>query len=173
VPLLPEVPKQAGYTTGLIGKWHLGQGPEHHPLRRGFDFFMGFLGGGNSPQNPTLEVEGRIQQLQGFLIEIMAEEALRFLERNRHRPFALFFHTREPHMPYTPVPEQDLAPYQGRRLKTPHVTGFPEERLQEAYRNYYASITSIDRNLGGSWKRWRRWAWPRTPWSSSWATTAI
>jgi len=148
VPLLPEVLKQAGYTTGLIGKWHLGQGPEHHPLQRGFDFFMGFLGGSNAPKDPTLEVEGKTQHLKGFLIELMAEEALRFLRGNRHRPFALFFHTREPHMPYTPVPEQDLAPYQGKRFRTPKVPGFPEERLQEEYRHYYASITSIDRNLG-------------------------
>ncbi|MEY2878855.1 MAG: Arylsulfatase precursor [Verrucomicrobiota bacterium] len=37
----------AGYTTGMVGKWHLGSLPPHHPNRRGFDEFFGFLGGGH------------------------------------------------------------------------------------------------------------------------------
>jgi arylsulfatase A-like enzyme len=40
--------KTAGYATALVGKWHLGAGPEHHPLKRGFDEFYGFLGGSHS-----------------------------------------------------------------------------------------------------------------------------
>ena len=37
--------KAAGYATGLVGKWHLGADPKHHPQKRGFDEFFGFLGG--------------------------------------------------------------------------------------------------------------------------------
>src|SRR5688572_6918571 len=40
--------KTAGYTTGLVGKWHLGAQPEYHPLKRGFDEFYGFMGGAHS-----------------------------------------------------------------------------------------------------------------------------
>lgn len=40
-----QVMKQAGYHTGMIGKWHLGEGPGYHPLDRGFDEFFGMLGG--------------------------------------------------------------------------------------------------------------------------------
>ncbi len=39
--------RTAGYTTGAIGKWHLGAHPQFHPNRRGFDDFFGFLGGGH------------------------------------------------------------------------------------------------------------------------------
>jgi len=39
--------RAAGYTTGAIGKWHLGAHPQFHPNRRGFDDFFGFLGGGH------------------------------------------------------------------------------------------------------------------------------
>ena len=41
-----EVLQQAGYTTGAIGKWHLGEAPQFHPNRRGFDEFYCFAGGG-------------------------------------------------------------------------------------------------------------------------------
>ena len=37
--------KDAGYATGLVGKWHLGHDPERQPMKRGFDEFFGFLGG--------------------------------------------------------------------------------------------------------------------------------
>ncbi len=44
---LADALRAAGYTTGLVGKWHLGAHPQFHPNRRGFDEFFGFLGGGH------------------------------------------------------------------------------------------------------------------------------
>ena len=40
--------RAAGYTTGIVGKWHLGTTPDYHPQQRGFDEFFGFLGGAHS-----------------------------------------------------------------------------------------------------------------------------
>jgi len=146
---LAELFKRAGYTTALIGKWHLGHKKEiYHPLKRGFDYFMGFLGGGNRPMNPTLIVEGEERQLQGYLTDILTDDAIRFIREHRDKPFALFLHTRAPHAPYTPVPEEDMAHYIGKTFKAPKVEGVPDERVQEEYRGYYASVSSIDRNLG-------------------------
>ena len=45
--MLPEVMKAAGYVTGMVGKWHLGQPGPYYPAQRGFDFFFGFAGGGS------------------------------------------------------------------------------------------------------------------------------
>ena len=42
---LPQLLKNNGYTTGLIGKWHLGYKPEFGPNAHGFDYFFGFLSG--------------------------------------------------------------------------------------------------------------------------------
>ena len=45
--------KAAGYRTALIGKWHLGSSPDHHPQKRGFDEFFGFLGGAHDYFRPN------------------------------------------------------------------------------------------------------------------------
>lgn len=147
-PTIAEILRRAGYITGLIGKWHLGKEQLHHPLNRGFNYFMGFLGGGNYPKDPVLEVERKEREVKGFTIEIITKDAIRFINENKDKPFALFFHTREPHMPYTPTPQEDMAHYINKKLKVPELENFPKEELQERYRGYYASISSIDRNIG-------------------------
>lgn len=45
--ILADRLRTAGYTTGLVGKWHLGEDPKFHPMQRGFDEFFGFLRGGD------------------------------------------------------------------------------------------------------------------------------
>src|SRR4051794_14171519 len=84
-----QVLQRAGYATGLVGKWHLGEQPGQHPTRRGFDFFMGFLGGGNTPMDPVLEVDGKNKKLPGPLPDHLTDAALEFVGKNRERPFAL------------------------------------------------------------------------------------
>ncbi len=149
VPLLPEILKQAGYATALFGKWHLGhKRPEHHPNRRGFDLFVGARGGGFANKDPKLEVNGEVRQFPRFAIEVLTEYALQFMHQHNDRPFALFFHTREPHLPYLPVPEEAMKPYDGKKLKVPKVEGVPEERVQQEYRAYYSAITAVDIALG-------------------------
>ena len=151
---IAEVLRDAGYTTGLIGKWHLGKEKEFHPTRRGFDYFMGFLEGGNKPLNPTLEVNGKNQEVKGFLTDILADDAIKFIGTKRDKPFALFFHNRAPHKRYLPVPDEDIAHYENKKLKVPDLKEYPEindfteEQLQKEYREYYASISSVDRNIG-------------------------
>jgi len=144
----PQILQQHGYTTGLVGKWHLGTQPQFHPHRLGFDHFTGFLGGGNKPMNPLLEVNGRDVQMQGSLPDLLVDDAIGFLRTNRGRPFALCLHFRAPHRPYGPVPEQDSAPY---RNLDPTVPDFPAAdipQLKRSHLDYYASVSSIDRNLG-------------------------
>ncbi|MFI5459782.1 MAG: sulfatase [Isosphaerales bacterium] len=144
----PELLKGFGYATMLAGKWHLGTRDEFHPARQGFDAFFGFRDGSNQPINPKLEVDGRIRQLQGSLPDLLVDEGLKFVERHRDRPFLLSIHFRAPHTPYAPVPEQDSAPYRTLDPKIPDVPGLPRQRVKQLYREYYASISSVDRNVG-------------------------
>lgn len=144
----PEVLRRAGYRTALIGKWHLGDQPQFHPTRFGFDHFYGFLAGGSTPLNPELEVNGEVKKLKGTLADLLTDDALRFIETNRARPFALQINFREPHLPYGPVPEEDSAPFKNLDPTIPDFPGLKIEQAKKWTREYYASIHSVDRNLG-------------------------
>ena len=144
----PEVLQRNGYRTALLGKWHLGSQSQFHPTKRGFDHFYGFLGGGNTPLNPTLEVNGKETKLEGSLPDLLTDEALRFVEANKVRPFALSLHFRAPHTPYAPVLEVDSEPFKTLDPTIPDFKGLDAVQTKRLYREYYASIHSVDRNLG-------------------------
>ncbi|MFQ5930011.1 MAG: sulfatase, partial [Acidobacteriota bacterium] len=144
----PAVLQQHGYATALLGKWHLGTKPRFHPTRGGFDHFFGFLGGGNRPMDPTLEVEGENRRLKGPLPDLLVDDAIHFIESNRTRPFALLLHFRAPHSPYAPVPKEDSSPFQDLSPTVPGESGVDIAQIKRWTRDYYASIHSIDRNLG-------------------------
>ncbi len=144
----PELLRQHGYRTGLFGKWHLGLLPQHHPTRRGFDQFVGFRSGGNRPMDPVLEVDGKEQRFKGPLPDILTEHAIRFIEENADRPFLVCVSFRAPHAPYGPVPEVDRRPYVGLSPRVPAYPGLDLDRVRKLTLDYYASITSVDRNVG-------------------------
>jgi uncharacterized sulfatase len=144
----PAVLRKNGYATALLGKWHLGHRPEHHPTKFGYDHFWGFLGGGTEPIDPHVEVAGTVQQLKGPVPDLLTDEAMRWIESNGGQPFALSMHFREPHLPYGPVPEQDRAVYKDSDLKVPQLKLLDEKVTKDLTREYYASVHAIDRNLG-------------------------
>lgn len=144
----PEVLQRHGYVTGLIGKWHLGELPQFHPTRRGYHHFLGFLEGGNRPMNPILEVGGKKEQLTGALPDILTDDALKFVEANRHKAFALSLHYRAPHLPYGPVPQADSEPFKDLDPAIPSFRGNDDQHVKRLTRDYYASVHSVDRNLG-------------------------
>ncbi len=99
--------RAAGYVTGLVGKWHLGDRPQFHPRRRGFDEFWGFLGGGHSyfPTVPTGQTERRLESNVGavgpitYLTDDITDQGIAFIRRHRDRPFFLYAAYNAPHSP--------------------------------------------------------------------------
>jgi arylsulfatase A-like enzyme len=95
-PMLSERLKQLGYTTGLIGKWHLGSTKELTPLRRGFDEFYGIHHGGHSFL-PTSKQRTKGRLMRGdqeiteetYLTTALGREAVTFVDRHHRTPFFL------------------------------------------------------------------------------------
>ncbi|MFZ1863835.1 MAG: sulfatase [Polyangiales bacterium] len=102
---LAEALRVAGYATGMVGKWHLGDfasNPAHNPLEHGFDFYFGVPY--SNDMHPFPLYRGREQLLanvddQSILTRRYTEEALRFIESSGGRPFFLYFAHTFPHRP--------------------------------------------------------------------------
>lgn len=144
----PLVLQRAGYVTGLIGKWHLGGQAVYHPTKKGFEHFFGFTGGGNTPMNPTLELEGKDKKYTGSLPDILVDDALEFVRTNQKKPFALCLHFREPHAPYAPTPKEDSDLFKDLDPTVPKYPDLDVAKAKKLTRDYYASVHSVDRNLG-------------------------
>jgi uncharacterized sulfatase len=99
---LPQVLHQAGYATGMVGKWHLGhQRPEYLPTRRGFDEYLGIPYSNDMRPVRLLDGEQEVEYpvVQATLTRRYTERAIRFIERNRSRPFCLYLAHSMPHKP--------------------------------------------------------------------------
>ncbi len=122
---LAEHLKEAGYATGLVGKWHLGTAPEKQPQRRGFDEFFGFLHEGHfyypppyrgaltrlrtsepsyDDNNPLLRGTDPVAEKE-YLTDAFAREAVSFVDRHQAQPFCLYLAFNAIHSPMqAPVP---------------------------------------------------------------------
>jgi arylsulfatase A-like enzyme len=97
--------RAAGYATGLIGKWHLGEEDAYHPQQRGFQEFFGFLAGAHSyveaedkNMGPLLRGKEKVA-LDGYLTDVLSKEAVAFVERHKDRPFFLYLAFNAVHTP--------------------------------------------------------------------------
>jgi arylsulfatase A-like enzyme len=79
--------QKLGYETAHVGKWHMGNDGQPRP---GYHHWVSFDGHG-SLVDPRLNVNGAYEQRQGYMTDLLNQEALAFLERPRSKPFALFF----------------------------------------------------------------------------------
>ncbi len=149
LPTIGDTLKRAGYETSLFGKWHVGNGPEYSPEKRGFDYFLGTAGGGKDLEvDPKLSVNGTPTQFKGFLTDILFDQAAHYIKNRKSAPFFTMISTRRPHAPYVPVPEQDKLFYEDRKISVPAAAGKYKPEMEKERREYFASIRTIDRNVG-------------------------
>lgn len=107
--------QNAGYATGLVGKWHLGAlDPAYHPRERGFGEFVGFRGGWQDYYDWHLDANGhRINADGRYLTDVFTDEAVRFIERHQNEPFFLHLTYNAPHTPLQ-VSDAEAAPFRAR-----------------------------------------------------------
>ncbi|TNF40291.1 MAG: hypothetical protein EP311_09220, partial [Cytophagales bacterium] len=85
---LAELFRDNGYRTGIFGKWHNGQHYPNHPLAQGFEEFTGFSAGHWSNYfNTHLEKNGEKKVFEGYLPDVLTDEALDFIRKNKDQPF--------------------------------------------------------------------------------------
>ena len=104
----------AGYTTGLFGKWHLGDDYPYRPQDRGFQRVVchgwavvsasSLTIGGNDYFDDTYMVDGEPKAFQGYCTDVFFREALDFIESNRDQPFLAYISTNAPHGPFNVEP---------------------------------------------------------------------
>lgn len=109
---LPAQMKKAGYVTGMVGKWHLGDRPEFRPPKRGFDEFFGFVGGAHGYVNNKVAATKSANAIRrgdepvgesAYLTDAFSREAVSFIERHKSEPFFLY-------LPYNAVHTPQQAP---------------------------------------------------------------
>lgn len=121
--LFPKRLQDVGYVTGGIGKWHLGAAAPFHPNKRGFDYFYGMLGGGHDyfaidVRKPVrgayfqpLVRNGQTASFDGYLTTALSLDAVKFIEKNKTKPFFLYLAYNAPHTPLQ-APKKAIAKYQ-------------------------------------------------------------
>jgi len=101
--------QDAGYKTGLVGKWHLGYPEEFQPNQRGFDWFYGLLQGSRSyypykdpSRDRVIQETGKPTPEAGYVTDRFGDAACRFIEKHKEKPFFLFVSFTAPHGPREP-----------------------------------------------------------------------
>lgn len=143
--LLPAALKPAGYTCGLVGKWHLGVQEGFHPMDRGFDTFVGSTANpGSSFLDAKTLNKGRIMRGRtplapggadegAYLTDLLTREATAFIETNRAKPFFLY-------LAYTAV----HVPLEAPQTLLDRFANIPDKNR----RVYAAALSALDTGVG-------------------------
>jgi len=158
--ILPQVLKRGSYSSGIFGKWHLGDEPEYQPSSRGFDevFIHGAGGigqaypgsGADAPDNkyfnPTIKHNGTFIKTKGFCTDVFFAQALAWIKKKSKedkQPFFAYIATNAPHGPFI-APEKYKAK-------------FIELEYPENAQGFYGMIENIDDNLGILMEKLNSW----------------
>lgn len=159
---IAEVLKQKGYTTGLIGKWGLGApGSEGEPNKQGFDYFFGYLGqrhahnfypeflfrnteripleGNRLPEPKREDGAGHSIEKTTYSHDLLAQEALTFVEANKDNPFFLLLTITIPHA-------NNEAGDEG--MEVPEFEPYINDSWPEPQKGLASMITRMDRDMG-------------------------
>lgn len=139
--LMPECLKEAGYSTAIIGKWHLGHADlKYWPKQRGFDYAYGATIGeldyythGDAGVLDWFRDNKPVHE-EGYTTNLLGDDAVRYINaQDAGKPFYLYLAFNAPHTPYL-APEEYIAKYSG--IEDP------------TRRTYAAMVDCLDENIG-------------------------
>ena len=140
---IAKVLSDAGYSTGIFGKWHLGDSYPMRPSDKGFQETLIHKGGGigqasdppgNSYFNPILEHNNVKKVFEGYCDDIFANATINFIDKNKDKPFFAYYATNLPHFPLI-VSDKWADPYR-------------KMGLHELNALTYGMIANVDANIG-------------------------
>ncbi len=151
---IAEVLNKAGYSSAIIGKWHMGSHPVHHPLSRGFEHFFGFLSGGHRyfPEELNIEDLSEVTRkwqwystriindrervdVDDYLTDELSDAATAFIDKKAKSgdPFMLYLAYNAPHAPLQATEK--------------YLSRFPD--IEDTRRKTYAAMVScVDDGVG-------------------------
>ena len=158
---IAQVLRDAGYSTGIFGKWHLGDAPEYQPNQRGFEeSFIHGCGGigqvypgtcsdapGNTYFDPAINHNGKFEKTKGYCTDVFFAQALSWVDakRNSGKPLFALITTNAPHVPLQ-VPEAYQRMY-------------PD--LDQNTAKYFGMVANIDENVGRLMGKLKEWGMER------------
>ena len=152
---IAEVFREAGYATGIFGKWHNGTQPPYHPNFRGFQEFYGFTSGHWGQYfTPELDHNGRMIRGKGYIIDDLTDRALAFIGQNRAKPFFCYIPYNSPHSPMQ-VPERFYGKFRNANLAL-RATDPKLEEIEHT-RAALAMCENIDWNVGRVLAKLKEW----------------
>jgi len=159
VPTLAEMLRDNGYSTGIFGKWHLGDEAAYRPDKRGFEeVFMHGAGGigqsyggtcgdapGNKYFNPFILHNNKFVKTEGFCTDIFFSQAITWMEKKKEqkKPFFTYISTNAPHGPFI-SPEKYKAP-------------FAKAGYNGRQQGFYGMIANIDERMGTLMAKLNEW----------------
>ena len=145
---LPQLVKNAGYTTGLVGKWHLGYKPEFRPKAHGFDYFWGFLSGlvdyyqhTDQGGNHDLYENDEPVHVEGYMTDLITDRSVKFIDDNKERPFFLEVAYNAAHWPFQVPDKPSVAPNNARFVQ-------PQDSDTSTRQDYVAILERADQGVG-------------------------
>ena len=153
---IAQVLKTAGYTTGIFGKWHLGDEDPYQPHSRGFDeVFVHGAGGigqayagscadvpGNRYFDPVIRHNKTFVKTTGYCTDIFFQQALGWIKKQKDKPFFAYISTNAPHAPY---------------IVDKKYSDLYKDKTTGRAVNFLAMITNIDENMGRLMQKLDEW----------------
>ena len=145
---LPQLLKNSGYATALLGKWHLGYKPEFSPNAHGYDYFFGFKSGytdyyqhtdGNG--RPDLFENEKPVEETGYMTDMITAKTTRFIEQNAAKPFFVEVAYNAAHWPYQVPDKPSVAIDHARHLQ-------PQDDDTSTRADYVKILERADQGVG-------------------------
>lgn len=137
----PQAMRDAGYETGFLGKWHMGNDPTPRP---GFDYWAAIPGQGRTI-NPNIFEDGQLQRVEGYITDLLTDRAIDFINSERDVPFMLHIAHKAVHPDARQLDDGSVDPdYPRAYIPAPRHRGLYEEKIYPRQPNVVMSADALE-----------------------------